>query len=394
MKVVTLLSCVAMASTLAGCSSFPTAGPTTSQLIKQAGTKDRPNFALVEVDDKVVTTLASEPTESFRYQFAQYGKPTNPKIGVGDTISVSIWDSSGGGIFGVPPMESAPGPVAGTPSTGARTVSIPEEVVARDGAISIPYAGRVPVANRTPLQVQQTIQQLLAKTAFDPQVVVTITKSVSQSVTISGETIGGAHVPLSVRGERLLDVIADAGGSKSALYETFVRLSRNGVTASILLAKLVSDPGENIYVWPGDIITLVKSPQTFLAFGATQTNTQIPFGADKINLAQGVAKAGGLLDSRADPAGVFLFRFEPSAVMTALGEPIVASSPNGPSRVVYHVNFRDISGYFLARRFLIRDDDIIYIANAPMAELQKFFTMVGSIAAPVITTSGVARTAP
>ena len=44
---------------------------------------------------------------------------------------------------------------------------------------------------------------------------------------------------------------------------------------------------------------------------------QVTFGAEKVTLAEALAKAGGLLDLRADPAGVFLFRFEPAAVVGA-----------------------------------------------------------------------------
>ena len=35
--------------------------------------------------------------------------------------------------------------------------------------------------------------------------------------------------------------------------------------------RLVSDPAENIYAWPGDVLTLIQVPQTFSVFGATGT---------------------------------------------------------------------------------------------------------------------------
>ena len=192
---------------------------------------------------------------------------------------------------------------------------LPDQVVTPDGAISVPFAGRVRAAGRTPLQVQEKIQQSLAEKAIEPQAIVTISKTVTNTATVSGEVVSGARVPLSVGGDHLLDVIAAAGGAKAPVYETFVRLSRGGVTATIPMDQLVSDPAENIYAWPGDVLTLVEVPETFSVFGATTQNTEVPFGAEKISLDEALAKAGGLQDLRADPQGIFLFRFEPSRVV-------------------------------------------------------------------------------
>jgi len=381
MKIAALVGGLA-AIGLIGCTTIPTAGPTASQVVDQAAHEPR-RFDMVEIDSRVVTALAMQPAVSLRDRFEHDGKPPSPTIGIGDTVSVSIWQATGGQVL-VPrqlPPESG---------GGGATVSLPDQVVGADGGISVPYAGRVPVAGRTPLQVQQTIEQRLAEQVVQPQAIVAVTKSVSDSVTVSGDQVSGARVPLSVGGDRLLDVIAAAGGSKSPLYETFVRLTRHGVTGTIPMETLVSDPAENIYAWPGDVITLDQAPETFSVFGATSTNTQVPFGAERLNLAQAIAKAGGLQDLRADPAGVFLFRFEPPPVVNALGVPDLAKAPGAGSPVLYHLNLRQVDGYFLAERFPVDDNDLIYVANAPMTELQKFFTLLGTITGPVI--SGVVVT--
>jgi len=362
---------------LGGCSTLPTAGPTTGQVVDQAVKDDQPRFDIVDVDSNVVAALLAQPTESFRNRFLKYGKPPDPKIGIGDSITVTIWEAAGGGLFGA-------GITAGV-SPGSRSVTIPDQVVARDGAISVPFADRIPVAGKSPLEVQRVIEQRLADKAIEPQALVAITKSISNSATVSGEVVAGARVPLSVNGDRLLDVIALAGGAKAPVYDTFVRLSREGVTATIPMEKLVSEPAENIYAWPGDVLTLVSVPQTFSVFGATGTNIQVAFGAQEITLAQALAKAGGLQDLRADPAGVFLFRFEPPAVVGALKAPPLAIGPGGTSPVVYRLDLSDANSYFFAQRFPVEDKDIIYVANARLNELQKFFTLLNTITGPVIT---------
>lgn len=367
-----LLACV-----IAGCSALPTAGPTASDVRGQEFKDNQTRFDLIDIDDNVVAAVLAEPRESLHARFKKYGQPPQPKIGVGDAVVVSIWEAASGGLFSASPTEHV--------SAGSRSVTIPEQVVARDGGISVPFADRVPVAGRLPVEVQRTIEQRLAEKAIEPQVIVTVSKSLTNSATVTGEVVAGARVPLSLKGDRLLDLIAAVGGAKAPVYETFVRLSRDGVTATIPMESLVADPAENIYVQPGDVLTLVRLPQSFTAFGATGANAQIPFPSEKMTLVEALAKAGGLQDLRSDPAGVFLFRFEPPKIISKLGRPQLRTGPEGSSPVVYRLDLRDARSYFLAQRFPIEDKDIIYVANADLNELQKFFTLLNTLTGPIIT---------
>jgi polysaccharide biosynthesis/export protein len=385
MKTAVVLGWLA-AAVLAGCSALPTAGPIAKQVVRQAVKDDKPRFDIVNVDQRIVATLAAEPGDSFHARFKKYGKPPEPRIGIGDTLSVTIWEAAGGGLFG----ESLTGHL----SSGARSTRIPDQVVGRDGAITVPYAGRIPAAGRLPEEVQQTVEQRLAGKAIEPQVLVTVKDSISNSVTVSGEVVKGARIPLSPRGDRLLDVIAEAGGARAAVYETFVRLSRGGVTATIPLSTLVTNPDENIYAQPGDVLTLVLVPRSFSVFGATGQNARVTFGAERLTLAEALAKAGGLEDQRSDPAGVFLFRYEPPALVKALGEPALPVGPGGTTPVVYRLDLGDADAYFLAERFPIEDKDILYVANAELNELQKFFTLLNTLTGPVVTGIVVRQAVP
>jgi polysaccharide export outer membrane protein len=379
---------------LAGCSTIPASGPTVSEVFDQAAAAGPRYFDLIDIDDHIVTTLLSRPAKSFHSQFSSYGKPPALTIRIGDTVSVSIWEAAGGELFGAPGVAGVPGAAA-----GRGEVRIPEQVVGPDGAISVPFAGRVPVAGHTPLQVQNAIQERIAEKAIEPQVIVTVVNTVTNIVTVTGEG-SSARVPLSVGGIRLLDVIVTAGGAaggivagnaKPPAYETVVRLSRHGVTATTPMEQLILHPTDNIYAWPGDIVTLLDMPQTFAVFGATTSNSQVPFGAEKITLAEALAKSGGLVDLRADPRGVFLFRFEPSSVVSALHAPVLGTGPNGTSPVVYNLNLKNVNNYFFAQRFPIKDKGVIYVANAPLAELQKVFTLINTVTGPVISGVVVSR---
>jgi polysaccharide export outer membrane protein len=312
---------------------------------------------------------------------------------------------------------------------GRRSATIPDQEVGADGAISVPYAGRVPAAGRLPAEVQQAIEARLAGKALGPQALVIVKKSAANAVTVllnesgqessgeSGETsienlIGnlsnpveaptavdvgaspnpiqaapaaGARVSLSPGGDRLLQIIAAAGGAKAPVHETFVRLSRGGVTATIPLEQLVSDPAEDLYAQPGDVVTLVRVPLTFSVFGAAGRNAKIAFDARNVTLGEALAKSQGLRDDLAKPEGVFLFRYEPNSVLQALDQPIAAGARGGVSPVVYRFNLRDGKTYSLAQEFLVRDKDVIFVADAPAAQVYKFFTALNQVTGPIVT---------
>lgn len=376
MKLTVLFTCLAGIA-LSGCSTLPTAGPLASEVVKQEVQNHRRRFDLINVDNRTVATLLAQPQSSFHERFRKFGKPPPPHIGIGDTLSATIWEAASGGLFSGSPLDHI--------AAGARSATIPAQMVGNDGAISVPFAGRVPVAGLTPLEVQAEIQKRLAGKAIEPQVVVRVVKSVNYTATVSGEVVNGARLPLSLNGERLLDLIAAAGGAKAPIYETFVKLSRHGVTATIPMEKLVSDPAENIYAWPGDVLTLIRVPQYFVALGATGKNAELPFGAEKLTLIEAIAKAGGLQDQRSDPRGIFLFRYEPARVVHALHLPPLGTGPGGTTPVVFRLDMANADAYFLAQRFPIKDNDIIFVANARLNEVQKFFTLLNTLTGPVIS---------
>jgi polysaccharide export outer membrane protein len=104
MNFATLLVCLA-GVTLAGCAYLPTAGPTAGEILDQGVQDNQVRYDVVDVNSSVVSTLLAQPMETFRTRFGRYGKPAAPKIGIGDTLSVSIWEAAGGGLFGTSPTD-------------------------------------------------------------------------------------------------------------------------------------------------------------------------------------------------------------------------------------------------------------------------------------------------
>jgi len=269
--------------------------------------------------------------------------------------------------------------------SGRPGTRIPDQPVGPDGAISIPFAGRIKVAGQTTQEVEQTIERRLGPKALDPQALVVVKRSAANAVSVAGEVIGGRRVALSPGGDRLLQVIAAAGGAHAPVHDTFVRLSRGGATATLPLARLVADPAQDIFAEPGDVLTLVRRPQTFSVFGATGRNTAISFTGDRLSLSEALAKAGGLDDNRADPRAVFLFRYEPDSLVRALGQPIANGAPSGLSPVVYRLDLHDAGSFLLARRFAVHDKDVIFVADAKSQPVLHFFQVLSNLTGPVQT---------
>jgi polysaccharide biosynthesis/export protein len=157
------------------------------------------------------------------------------------------------------------------------------------------------------------------------------------------------------------------------------------VTERVAMTRVTSDPKENIYMRANDALTLIRDPQTFIAYGATGRNAEIPFDAEGINLSQALAKAGGLLDVQSDPAGVFVFRYEPEDVARALrpDSPLVQHGYSTP--IVYRLNLRDANSLFVAQSFQVLNRDLLYVSNAPIASLRKVMEIVGLITGPAYT---------
>lgn len=377
----------ASVTALAGCGLTPSSGPSRDQMAQSVSSQPASNgaapFAWVEVDDEALDLLARQPAPSLRGFFGDYRPAATQLIGVGDALQITVWEAASGGLFSTSD--------GGNVSPGARSSAIPEQIVGRDGSITVPYAGRVQAAGRTPQQVEAAVIQRLQGKAIEPQALVNVTHNVSNTVTVTGEVANGARVPLTQRGDRILDVIAAAGGYRSPVHETFISLTRGRRTARAPLQALLAHPEENVYVRAGDILTVESRPQTFTVAGATGVNAVIPFDARGVSLDEAIGKAGGLNDNRADANGVFVLRYEPAALVRQFpnAPPGLLQEPMAP--VAYHLNMKDPGAMFAARRFVMRDKDIVYVSNAPLAEIGKVVQLIQTVAQPAVQGYAISR---
>lgn len=204
------------------------------------------------------------------------------------------------------------------------------------------------------------------------------------SATVVGEVTTSTRVQLIPGNERLLDAIAAASGVKTPISRTMIQVTRGNHTFSLPLEIIIRDPRQNVPLQPGDVVTALYQPFTFTSLGASGKNDELPIEARGTSLAQALARAGGLVDERANAKGVFIFRLESPDALDA-GHSPPATTPDGRMPVVYRLDLTDPRSFFLMQSFPINDKDVLYVANAPAVELQKFLTILVQIAYPINT---------
>ncbi|WP_234819978.1 MULTISPECIES: polysaccharide biosynthesis/export family protein [Rhodopseudomonas] len=342
-------------------------------------------YALVDVSADTIGFLSQPNVVSFKGSFKDRRPKPQQVVGVGDVLNISIFEAAPGGLF-------TPGQSAG--ARPGNFVDLPPQAVDQRGNISVPYAGEVPAAGRTLPEVQQAVVARLRNRAIEPQVVVSLNQQHSSVVSVLGDVNAPGVFALNSVGEKLLAVVARAGGPKYEAIESYVTLQRDGKKVKVLLSRIVHDPSENIFIRPNDVIFITREAPTFTALGALNQNvfgynSELTFDVETLTLAQAIGKAGGLNDQQSDPAEVFVFRYEDRPLLEKLG---VDTNRFVYDRIptIYHVNLRDPSGMLLASGFQIRSKDVMYVANARVVDYYKLLTLINNTAN---TTSNVSNAA-
>ena len=368
---------------LGACSHWlPASGPSSIKM-NQAAEPDTSIIQLVDITPTVTQRLAlSQKKQSFAESFTER-RVNSYLVNPGDIIEVSIWEASPAMLFGV-----APAAAAFSASSGSKASTLPEQMVGAEGYINVPFAGRIKVAGKTLQKIETDIVNALQGKANYPQVIVRMTRNTTSNVTVVGEVTQSTLLPITPRGERLLDAIAAAGGVKQPVNKITLQLSRGQVVRDIALEKVIQDPKQNIKLYPGDVVTAYYQPLSFTALGATGKNDEINFEAQGVTLAQAIARVGGVQDARANASGVYVFRFESREAVGAEVMPKVANS-EGKLPIVYRLDMSDPTAFFVAQNFEVRNKDVLYVANASSVELQKFLNILISVIYPIVNVGNI-----
>ena len=362
---------VSVLALLAGCATLPSSGPTGTQIrhaaVAQAGQFP---FTLVEVESAGVIPVTPAVATSFLTTMPP--QPTD-LIGPGDVLNITVYEA-GVSLFGTALRTAAAGATAVDTSSSAER--LPATKVDDYGYIKVPFIGRMRAAGHTAGELQQLIQNGLRGMSQDPQVLVSIEQSITNSIILAGEVARPGRLVLSTNRESLVDAIALAGGYRGNAKDAVARVQRGGENFEIRLSDLLDMPQEDLQVAPGDRITLVSRPQSFSVLGAPNKADEIVFPRSRLTLAEAVALAGGANPNAGDAGAIFVFRYAPQA--------------NGSEMpTVYHLNMMMPGAYLLSQRFTMRDRDVLYIGNAKANQPTKFIQLLSQLFVPVATARAV-----
>jgi polysaccharide biosynthesis/export protein len=366
-------------ATLPGCALLPGTGARSDDIEAGATAGVRSTaplpYALVDVSADTIGFLSQPNLITFQGEFEDKRPKPTQVVGVGDILNISIFEAAPGGLF--------------TPATaaGARPgnfVDLPPQAIDQKGSIYVPYAGEIPTAGRTIPEIQQAVVARLKNRAIEPQVVISLNQQHSAVVSVLGDVNTPGVLALNSVGERLLALIARAGGPKYEAIESYVTLQRDGKRVRVLLSRVVHDPNENIFIRPNDVIFVTHEAPSFTALGALNQNvfgfnSEIPFDVETLTLTQAIGKAAGLSDQQSDPSEVYVYRFEGRRFLNKLGVDTRRFTFDSIP-TIYHVNLRDPSGLMLASGFQMRTKDVVYIANARVVDYYKFLTLLNNTA--------------
>ena len=362
---------------VSACSVVPSSGPNARKIESSSGELARHGIELIDLNASVTAQLETrEAAVSFANTFASGYVGRDQVFGSGDVIEVIIWEAAPAALFGTNVATDG----ATSIQTGSRETPLPTQVVNASGNIFVPFIGAVRVAGRTATEVEQEITRRLAGTANHPQVLVRTSQNATSTATVLSDAGSSVRVPLTPKGETVLDALSAAGGAHGPIGKISVQLTRGGVVQTMPLESVLRDPSQNVKLHGGDIVALLSMPYSFTALGATGKNEEISFEAKGISLTQALGRTGGLNDSRSDPKGVFIFRQEGKVAADGAGR---TSNGGGAAPVIYRVDMTNPASFFLANKFMMRNGDIMYVANSPIADLQKFLNIVFSVAYPV-----------
>lgn len=359
---------------LVGCANsgnwMSSVGPSRVQVQDAVQSKALRAIQIVDITEPVARKqLATRKQALFSEAFGQSAQASYV-VGAGDVVEVSIWEAPPAALFGTTPLDPRLGP------STTRATAFPEQMVNVEGFISIPFAGQVRAAGRTPQQIETEVAQKLTGKANQPQVLVRVIRNNTANVTVVGEVTNSLRMPLTAKGERLLDALAAAGGVRQPVSKMTLQVTRGTQVQAMPLEAVIRDPRQNIVLQAGDVVTSMFQPLSFTVLGATGKNEEVNFEAQGISLAQALARAGGLQDARADAQGVFLFRWESSDAHESADKS--QASADGRIPVVYRLDMKDPATFFAAQSFPVQNRDVVYVSNAPAAELQKFLNILTS----------------
>ena len=348
---------LALSASVSAC-GLPRSGPNKSEIYKGSVLEDGDAF-VITVNSAVTRATAVVPALGFSSAFLNAGVVGSDTIAAGDVLGLTVFENV------------KDDPLLG--NTGQRVSALEEVQVDGQGYIYIPYAGRIKAAGQTPEGLRLAITRKLDTQTPDPQVSVRRLAGDGSTVSVSGAIGAQGVFPIERPTRTLSGMIASAGGVAINPETAIIRVTRGTETGQVWLEDLYANPSFDIALRSGDKIVVEEDTRSFVALGATGTQSLVPFETQSLSAIEAIANVGGLSSSLADPTGVFIFRNEPAEIANAV---LGRTDLIGDQRFVYVLDLTQPTGMFEARDFLVRDGDTVYVTEAPYVQWTKTLSAI------------------
>lgn len=369
-RLAAVASALAVAGLVSGC-GLPRSGPTKQEFL-QSSVERRGDVFIVEVTDPVAAATAVPAGHGFSQAFLNAGVVPSDTIFPGDVLSITIWENVEQGVLAT----------GETNATQLANVQVDGQ-----GYIFVPYAGRIRAAGNSPEALRQTITRLLENQTPDPQVLVSRAAGDGNTVSIIGDAGVQGNFPIERPNRTLSSMLAQAGGVNVDPEVARITVSRGGERGTIWLSDLFRTPSYDVALRPGDRILVEQDTRSFIALGATGGQRKIDFETQDMSVIDAIAEFGGLNPGSADPTGVFVLRDEGAEIANRV---LGRTDLTGDQRMAYVVDLTKPSGIFIAREFMVRDGDTIYVTEAPFVQWQKTISAITGAAGSVNNVASLA----
>ena len=367
-----LLTGITIAISLYGCSNttafLPASGPSSSTIVNSKTSK---NIQVVDITSQNFTQYNLTSDRLYNQSFWYRSKPVL-KLGAGDVIQISMWEAPPAVLFGSTGISS--GDAIGL---SGGVLNLPEQIVSAQGYIVVPFVGSVQTQGKTLADIESLIKNKLSKIANKPQVIARLVQNNTNTVSLIADG-RSFTIPLTPKGERLIDLVAKVGEIKKVKSMSFAVI-RGQNQISVRASDLSDKDMYNIYLYPGDTVRVLQEQYDVSVLGAANVNTVLSFGDNGLTVADAIAKTAGINDYKANAKGIFIFRKS----TTLLND--------DEQSKIYRFDLTTSEGVMVAQKFNLKDKDILYISNASGAELQKFLSIIGSALNPVAATKNIAQ---
>lgn len=354
------IAIVVALATLSAC-GLPQIGPNKRQIF--AGSVDKQGDAFViAVNDRVTRATAVVPALGFSETFNSAAALGSDTINPGDTLGLTIWENVDDGLL------------AGE----AQNATLLEEVqVDGSGFIFVPYAGRIRAAGNSPEAIRRLITEKLQDQTPDPQVEVRRVAGDGATVSLIGSITAQGVYPIERPTRTLSAMLARAGGVTIQPEIAQITVIRDNQRSKVWFQDLYQHPQLDIALRGGDRILVEEDTRSFTALGATGEQARVQFETQNLSALEAIAQVGGLRSITSDPTGVFIFRNEPAEVANQV---MGRNDLIGAQRMVYVMDLTEPNGMFVARDFVVRDGDTLYVTEAPFTQWGKtIFALTGSL---------------